>query len=299
MPPRICKKKKSLPVGENRAIVAGMEYFTEPDKAFKGYAKALGRIRKTAYPQVARGTINTISFQSRMHMSNVVMPRVFTLRNTFENKKSLKHTPVSNTLDINQMKAAMGQLAIVPFARGPAPTEDMAVQETGRLIKARPGQKRVRTATPAARTGGNFRKPVARVNRPSKGDNWPTMDDIERRVGLRNGGKNRRSIPLQARVHRAHAIMGSKRQKLGFGADTKYIVPSMSSPGSKWNVYGYTKSGKSVRLQSLQNNPKKVKKRLSIKPAFTHILNTKADKIFLNEASRVFTRIGKQGLGWK
>lgn len=271
----------------------------QPDKAFGKYVKFLHEISAYAFPMTARRTLNGLAFESRRRLSEVEMQKKFTLRNTFENKKTLHYERVGREMEIGKMQSSMGQLRVVNFRTGRRETEDLHEQEKGGLLRPRDGSSRIRLPSLNARTGKNPAKPVAKANQPTLNGEWPTMDDIERRVGLRNGGKNRRSLPLSQRVRRAHIIMSSKREKLGFGGDTaKYILPSISAPGQRWNVYGFQKGRKkSVRMFTLQKNPKKLRKKETLKPAFTYIVNNRSERIFAEAAHQEFDRRARRTLG--
>jgi len=237
--------------------------YVTPAAAFDGYAQLLNQIGRAELPLAVRGTLNKAAFETRRQLSEVEMPKTFTLRNTFENKKSLHYQRCDNTFDIDAMQSSAGQKAEVDFETGLRKMEDLREQEVGDTLKARPGSKMMRQPTVASRIGKAFNRPVAGKNRPSKGVKWLKMRDIEQKAGLLD---NPRGQPLSddGRIKRAHAMMAK------FKTNEIYELPLLGNR----SVIGVFRiqAGKIVLLHKLETGSKKLKKRETVKPAMEAIV---------------------------
>ena len=269
-----------------------------PEIAFKKYGQLLANASRSALPLAARGTLNQLAFETRTRIRDKEMPRQFTIRNRLE-RNAIIADRSKNTFDIDKMTSAVGQLAVVKFKRGPKDMKDLYEQEFGKTLGPRRGSKLVRTPTKASRISKNHNRPVSRINRPSKGTNWPSLNEIERNVGIlrHRGGRGRaqsrtRSMPLASRVRRAHALMIGAKDHV---KNVLYQLPSTSKRGNV-NVFRII-NGKPVLMHSMSPKHKKLKKRPTVKPAYTKIVSTRADQIWEENVIRRAEKEARKILG--
>jgi len=257
-----------------------------PDLVFKKFAHTLAILNKSALPLAARGTLNQLAFETRMRVVNKEMPKQFTIRNTHE-QKAVRFKRCDNTFDLNKMESSAGQLSVVKFGRGPKAFKDLRQQELGETLGPRPGHKLVRTPTTRARVSRSANRPVSRVNRPSKGQKWLGMKDLEKvgrkgKKAFTGGGR----MSVGARISRAHAIA------VRITKGRMYLLPLMK----KRHVLGAFRviSKKITLMHTLSPKKKKLKKRPTIKPGYMGVMKTRADAIWeQNVHHRVLKEIEK------
>jgi hypothetical protein len=244
------------------------------------YMYFLKDIGKMEIPLAVRGTLNKCAFEGRKNLSQVQMRSQFTLRNDFENKKSLHYEGSKGELDIRKMEATFGQKAVVQFRTGAKQMDDLFQQETGGIIKARAGSKLRRVPFNTARVSQNFAKPVARVNQPTGGGHWLKDTDI---LPSKAYGS---MTPLE-RVKSAHVRM-VRRWKESHGDNPIYMLPSKNDPTGEPFVFR-VKAGKPVSLMSLRKDVAHLKKHETVKPAGEFVVN-KAGEYFVEQAHHRFLK---------
>jgi len=265
-----------------------------PQTAFQQYGKFLNALGRSELPLAIRGTMNELAFSSRKRLSEVEMPKKFTLRNKFENKQSLHAHKCPNTFDIDKMVSSMGQLRVVKFQKGPKRTSDLFKQEHGGTVRARPGSEMLRTPTKAARTSKSFSKPVARRNRPTGSTDWKDLREIERELGIlrpRSAGRGTRAMSLRDRIRRAHMLMIREQDKLGKGP---YMLPLLNNPKAL-GVFRVVRN-KPVLIHTLEKKTRKLKKKETVKPAYEHVVKQTGD-IFAKQAQHRIDRAARRTLG--
>lgn len=257
----------------------------EAYQAYENLSKLLNTLGSVEFPLAVRGTLNQLAYESRVRLSTVEMPEPFMLRNDFENKKSLHYERSDNTLQIEDMESSMGQMAVVRFRKGPAPTKDLFEQEFGQALPPRQGRELRRTPTLYARKNSSPQGIVRREFQPSKGLDWLSIEQIERMQSAKKWDTYHEP-PEQMRQRRAIAILIRKNYK-----DPFILKDAEGNP----SVY-VIRNKKAKKIHTLTAGKKAIQPKKTVEPAAVKTLE-RTGEFFVEQADRRFKKAADKYLG--
>lgn len=237
-------------------------------KEIKQLSKNLQAVSKTAYPKAVRSTLDRMAFLGLKEYKKNVKQK-FVIRNASSNivLKSMRYQRCSNTLDISQMAADVGQAATTYGKK----TEQLKRQEFGDTIVAR--GKHIKKPTKSAR-GGSYKKTVRQENYL----NQIKISKIEDLV-----------------AYPAKTEFKQFRQAIAFAIRNKnkkyHLVTDEDYRGWRgiFELNGQNENHVATTIYSLKGKTQTLKKQETLKPMIP-VIGAQVDEIFVHEAQRRITK---------
>lgn len=220
--------------------------------------KNLNEVSRGAYPLAVRSTLNRMAYEAAIKAKEEVLPREFTLRNTYI-QPTVRFQSCATTFNIAQMESFVGQIDKYAGKK----TDQLQKQEYGLPVISK--GKYTKVPTPSARSG-SYAKKVA----PSKLIGKLNLQKLDQLVANPTKDKTKE-------IKQASAF--SRKHKKSFNV-------LLTNPKGRKGIYQID-SGKVRLLYSFKKRITIIKRTKWLQPTAISI-NNNVDKYFIQEgASRI------------